>query len=45
MESLSPTAQIQQWIKDHPDGPKPEFVGSGVSKPLTALLWLAVALG
>jgi hypothetical protein len=45
LEYFSPTAQIQQWVKDHPDQPKPEFVGSGVSEPLTALLWLATALG
>jgi len=43
--ATSPDAQIQQWIKDHPDQPKPELIASGVSKPLTSLLWLAIALG
>ena len=45
VESGSSAGHIRQWIKAHPDQPKPEVVGEGVSDSLISLPWLVIALG
>ena len=45
LSSTPPDVHIREWVKDHPDQPKPELVAEGVDIPGTVLLWLVIALG